>query len=348
MRKAKDRPLSILFKVLWLSFCVINLLAGAGFFRRKLKPQKQKTIATHTVIEDNLIQLSLKAHDGMPLSTTVFPRKHPEGIVQILHGATEHKELYYSFAYFLNNNGYAVIISDYRGHGNSVNDTYPYGHMKSVDELVEDAYSVTHYIKEMYPGCPLYIVGHSLGSILARCYLQTHDAKVEKLVMTGTIKPVGKIKLWLFMGNWVTFYFGPRRHSKFLHIVGGSTIYKALPYPNNFVTTDKEMFEKMRADSLMHFKWTNNGALTMLEAANRIKESKKNKAQNPTLPILSLSGAKDPMTGGVVGLRDTEKNLRKMGYSDIFIKQYDGKLHSILFETNRNSVYQDILNFFKE
>jgi alpha-beta hydrolase superfamily lysophospholipase len=222
--------------------------------------------------------------------------------------------------------------------------------MNSVDELIEDAYTVTQYIKKLYPEKPLYIVGHSLGSILARCYLRTHETEIEKLIMTGTIKPIAQLpmKLWLFTGNWVTFFFGPRKHSKFLHIVGGSTIYKSFPYEGNFVTTDKEMFENMSADPLMHFTWTNKGALTMLEAVSRLKQYKNYSALNPNLQILSLSGTKDPMTGGDLGLKDTVQTLRKIGYSHILTRQYDGKLHSILLETNRSEVYQDILDFLKE
>jgi alpha-beta hydrolase superfamily lysophospholipase len=98
----------------------------------------------------------------------------------------------------------------------------------------------------------------------------------------------------------------------------------------------------------MHFTWTNNGALTMFEATSNLKQYKKYNMQNPKLEILSLSGTKDPVTGGSVGLKDTEQTLRKIGYSRISIKQYEEKLHSILFETNRDTVYQDVLDFLKK
>lgn len=114
------------------------------------------------------------------------------------------------------------------------------------------------------------------------------------------------------------------------------------------VTTDREMYEKMSADPLMHFTWTNNGALTMFEAAGDLKRYKKYNVRNPNLEILSLSGTKDPVTGGDMGLKDTEQTLRKIGYSHIIIKQYEDKLHSVLFETNRDTVYQDVLSFLKK
>ncbi|WP_161525943.1 alpha/beta hydrolase [Trichococcus alkaliphilus] len=345
MSKSKIRLVHTFFKV---SLLTINILAGTRFFRTKISPEEQETKASIIKTEKNRIELAINAHDGMQLSTTMFTRDNPEAIVQILHGATEHKELYYNFAHFLNENGYAVIISDLRGHGKTVNRSYPYGHMNSVDEVIDDVYRVTQYAKTTYPDKPLYIVGHSLGSILARCYLQKHDNEVDKLVMTGTARSIDKTKLGLFIGNWATFYSGAYNHSKILHLIGGSTIYKASSFEENMVTTDRDLYEKMSADPLMHFTWTNNGALTMFEATSNLKQYKKYNMQNPKLEILSLSGTKDPVTGGSVGLKDTEQTLRKIGYSRISIKQYEEKLHSILFETNRDTVYQDVLDFLKK
>jgi len=348
MSKSNAKLLRTLFKVDLISLLTINILAGTRFFRTKISPEEQEATASNIKTEKNRIELAINAHDGMQLSTAMFTRDNPEAIVQIIHGATEHKELYYTFAHFLNKNGYAVIISDLRGHGKTVNNSYPYGHMNSVDEMIDDVYRVNQYAKKIYPDKPLYIVGHSLGSILARCYLQKHDKEVEKIVLIGTARSIDKTKLGLFIGNWATFYSGAYNHSKILHLIGGSTIYKASSYEANMVTTDRELYEQMSADPLMHFTWTNNGALTMFEAASDLKQYKKYNVQNSNLEILSLSGTKDPVTGGDMGLKDTEQTLRKIGYSHISIKQYEEKLHSILFETNRDIVYQDVLAFLKK
>ena len=47
-------------------------------------------------------------------------QKPCKGIVQILHGMSEHKERYIPFMEFLADCGYASIIHDHRGHGESV------------------------------------------------------------------------------------------------------------------------------------------------------------------------------------------------------------------------------------
>ncbi|MGL5709238.1 MAG: alpha/beta hydrolase, partial [Cetobacterium sp.] len=39
------------------------------------------------------------------------------GVVQIIHGMSEHSKRYLEFAEFLNANRFIVILSDHRGHG---------------------------------------------------------------------------------------------------------------------------------------------------------------------------------------------------------------------------------------
>ncbi len=56
-------------------------------------------------------------YDNLTLYTNLYDIDHPKGIVQIVHGMKEHQERYADFALFLNQNGYAVMTSDLRGHG---------------------------------------------------------------------------------------------------------------------------------------------------------------------------------------------------------------------------------------
>ena len=45
------------------------------------------------------------------------PAAQPKGIVQLIHGMEEHQERYEPFVSFLNENGYTVVTSNMRGHG---------------------------------------------------------------------------------------------------------------------------------------------------------------------------------------------------------------------------------------
>ena len=61
-----------------------------------------------------MIEEKLKLSDGFLLSITIFLVHRPKGIVQIVHGAKEHRKRYFDFAKFLQRHGYIVEISDHR------------------------------------------------------------------------------------------------------------------------------------------------------------------------------------------------------------------------------------------
>jgi alpha-beta hydrolase superfamily lysophospholipase len=61
--------------------------------------------------------LFIEGAQGYKLSLALFPVEKPKAVLQIVHGMQEHKERYYAFGEFLASHGYAVVVSDMRGHG---------------------------------------------------------------------------------------------------------------------------------------------------------------------------------------------------------------------------------------
>ena len=105
--------------------------------------------------------------DGLELDVTVFePENEIKGIFQISHGMAEHKERYYKFMEYLEQNGYVTVINDHRGHGKSVksNDDLGYFYDNSAEYIVEDLHQITKLMKEQYSNKPLVLFGHSMGS----------------------------------------------------------------------------------------------------------------------------------------------------------------------------------------
>ena len=290
----------------------------------------------------------IQANQGLILHGVTLHCDDPKAVVQVVHGALEHKELYFEFAEFLYRNGYAVFLADNRGHGESVNTQYPRGHMDSIDQMAEDTYLTTEKIKKEYPGKDIYLFGHSLGSVIVRNYLMRHDGEITKLVLSGTANYIPAVPFGIFLGRLIKVFNGKYGHSKLFHKIGGSTIYAPDPYEKNWVTTDWEFYKAFLNDPLTNFAWDNSGALTVFQGDKNLKAYGKYQCRNPKLRILSVTGSDDPVTGGETGLADTFETLRKIGYSDIQSIVYPGKKHAVLFETNRNDVLSDILTFFEQ
>lgn len=114
--------------------------------------------------------------DGLKLHVLLMePEQSPKGIVQICHGMAEHKERYEPFMQMLCNNGYISVIHDHRGHGKSVKNAADLGYFydDSGKAIIEDAHQVTTWMKERYgEELPYHLFGHSMGSLVVRCYLK--------------------------------------------------------------------------------------------------------------------------------------------------------------------------------
>ena len=287
-------------------------------------------------------QLKIKASDGLLLAVAVFDVENPKGVIQIIHGAKEHKERYYHLIQFLNEHGYAVIISDNRGHGESLNDAYPLGYMDGIDEIIADQVLVTDYMQKRYPDKPFYLFGHSFGSLISRVYLQKHDDRIDKLLLSGTVNYIPISRFGNIVGNTLSLFSGKRGHNRWIMQIGDND-------ENSWVVKNPEAIKAYREDPLCTgYKYRNRAVMTIWEADAELKRFAKYQCKNPNLPIFSISGEEDPVTGGTKGLEDTLRTLKQIGYQNVESKVYDGMKHEVINEEGKEQVYQDILAFFEK
>lgn len=287
-------------------------------------------------------KVQIKMDDGLLVWAAIYEVDEPKALVQIIHGAVEHKGRYEDFAEFLQKNGYAVLVSDNRGHGESVNEQYPLGYMNDVYRIVEDQVAVSDWFKRQYPGKALYLLGHSLGSIFARLYLQEHDADIEKLVMSGAVPYISAAGAGVLLGKLVVKLDGEMGCNKLLLSLsglGGSD--------DSWMVSNKESQEAYRKDTLCGYKYPNISTLTVIKSVYELHKWNAFKVKNPTLPIMSISGIHDPITGGEKGLRRTEEDFQKLGYPKMINRVYDGMRHEVLNEVDKITVYKDVLAFLE-
>lgn len=116
-------------------------------------------------------------------------KTQPKAIVQFSHGMCEHKERYFEFMNYLNDNGYVCVIHDHRGHGASVINEGEFGNFytEDISAVIDDMHAVTEYIKKNYPNLPLYIFSHSMGTLVARTYMKSMKRKLTKLFFAARL-----------------------------------------------------------------------------------------------------------------------------------------------------------------
>lgn len=286
-----------------------------------------------------MIEVALKSSDSLYLSVSVFEVEKPRAVIQIIHGARDHKERYYELISWLNANHFNVVISDIRGHGKSLNAEYTLGYMDNLPQLIDDQKKITEFIKNKYPNLKLYMFAHSLGALLARIYLENYDAEIEKLVLSGPPNFDDNISLGLKMGKVSLKLKGKK---------GTSDILQEYVHLNktNWICRNEEVMKKYLEDPLCKIEYSNQAMMTIFNANQELHKFSNFHCANPNLQILCVSGEKDPSTGGEKGLNDTIESLKTIGYQSIENIVYPDCLNEIYNESCQEQVMYDIIKFY--
>ncbi len=288
-----------------------------------------------------MIEEKLKLSDGFLISISIFPVNRAKGIVQIVHGAKEHRKRYFDFAKFLQSKGYIVEISDHRGHGESVDERYPLGFMDDFERIVEDEHEITKYLKKTYKGLPIYLFGHSLGSMFARVYLENYDDEIDKLILSGVANYVPLGFIGVMFGKFFLKFRKKTSYSKLLERFANFL-------DDSWVVGNPKALEKYRNDPYCTYRYPIVSMLTIFQINQELHHYSSYCCRNSKLPILMISGELDPVTGGEKGILDTIQTLQKIGYSHIDNKVYSNMYHEVLNEKNNRKVYEDVLLFLEK
>lgn len=280
--------------------------------------------------------------DGLPLAFTIIKAENPKGLVQIIHGAQEHRSYYLDFAEALTKEGYTVFLSDNRGHGDSVSEDHPRAYISSIDDLLLDQYTLTVYFKRRFPGLPLTLFGHSFGSLIARNYIMDHDDMIDKLILTGVVCYPLSAKIGLAFGNIERFFTHGKRRGALVTLLDSKT--KAAL---NTISNNSEFLDSFKRDQKLVTHYLNGGAMAIWEAASRLKDTWRYKVKNPGLQVLALNGSEDPLTGGVEGLTDTANTFCNLGYRDYENRVFPLMKHDLLHEEATDYVMKDIMGFLE-
>lgn len=275
-----------------------------------------------------------------------------KAIVQISHGMIEHIERYDEFANFLNTNGILVCGNDHLGHGSSIMDNNPQGYFAKKDAqniLIEDLYSLTKILKKDYPNVPYFLLGHSMGSFIARNYLAKYSSVLNGALILGTgYQNNFKLNLAIILSYITQFYHrGWFYRSPMLENLTIGKYHKFFPEKDRhcWLTTDKNKKDNYNRDIKTNFKFTCNAYLTLFRLIKMTNNKKNIKNINNDLPIILLSGKDDPVGNFGKDIYKINDIYKKRGLKNIKMKLYNNMRHEIINEHDRIIVYNDILNF---
>lgn len=113
-----------------------------------------------------------------------WPVEPARGHVVISHGFAEHGGRYAHVASALNAAGLAVWAPDHRGHGRSDGET---ANIESVWAAVADLDLLVGLVRRAAGDAPLFLVGHSMGGLIAAAYAVEHQDRLSGLALSGAL-----------------------------------------------------------------------------------------------------------------------------------------------------------------
>lgn len=293
----------------------------------------------------------ISEQDQLRLDGFLIAPEKGKAILQISHGMCEHKERYIPFMEYMANQDYICVIHDHRGHGKSIRSQEDLGYFykNGGENLVEDLHQITKEIKEQYPELPYFLFGHSMGSLAVRCYAKKYDAELDGLVVCGSPSENAMAGIGILIDKAVQKYRGEHGRSSVIDTVFSKGFEKAFEeekMPHAWICSDKEVVTAYNADPLCNFTFTLNGYEALLWLVKQTYSIQGWKVENPNLPIYFISGEKDPCMIDTRKFFEAVDRMKKVGYTKVNHKLYQGMRHEILNEIGKENVYADVTGFF--
>ena len=278
-----------------------------------------------------------------------LPEGEPVGVYQIAHGVAEYALRYEPFAEFLNAKGFVVVANDHIGHGLSVAEGAAplyFGEKDGWTHVVDDMFELRRQTGKKYPGVPYILMGHSMGSFLARTYLIRYPGTVTAAVIMGTGQQPGYM---VAGGRLAAKVIGKKSgYDKFNETVDGLAFgaYNKPFEPKrtnyDWLSANEENVDKYIADPLCGGGATTGLFLEMLGGIGFIGKPSNLAKMDKNIPILFISGEMDPVGDLGKGVKKAYESFQKAGVRDVTLKLYPGLRHEILNEKEKDQVYADI------
>ncbi len=250
----------------------------------------------------------------------------PEGDVKavlfVVHGLGEHSGRYMNVVNHFVPLGYAVYGLDHIGHGKTE------GPKEIIERFEDFTQTLTIYynmVAGWQAGKPIFILGHSMGGLIATHYLLDYQANFRGAVISAPSIKIGESI------SPVTITMG-----KILSVIAPKAGVLALDA--SAISRDPQVVAAYANDPLVfHGKTPARLAAEMLKAMQRVTAE----VSKITLPFIVLQGAEDKLVdpAGAQMLYDQASSKDKT------IKIYEGLYHEVFNEPEHDYVLADVENW---
>lgn len=269
----------------------------------------------------------------------------PKGIVQIVHGMTEHAARYAPLAAFLNGRGYMVVADDHRGHGKTDPDTLGYCAGDMFEDTVRDEGEITAYYKAKYPGLAYFVFGFSYGSFLTQSYIGKYGDRIDGAIIGGSNK---KKDFEVYLGSLVAAFNPKKKPARLIEKLSFGAYSKQFD-DGQWLSADAENNERYHGDPLCGFTCSYRFYADFFRGLKKLYTGRYAERVPKDLPILLIAGKEDPVGDKGKGMEKLKKYYAEQaGVKEVKLVLFEGSRHEFLNEARtKEKGYAEILSFLE-
>lgn len=283
------------------------------------------------------------------------PACEPKGIIQLIHGFGEHSRRYFHMIVAFMDAGFIVAADDHVGHGKTAveNDCWGDWGDKGPHTMMEDEHTLTKLVKEMYPGLPYFMYGHSMGSFIARDYIAKYGDELKGVTLCGTCGALPSLNdTMAAIQASIDAGHGMESDPNFTAMLFGfmfSRIEEPVALGNEWICHSKWVQDDHAADPFDAFTKpvSNRSMLDFCKMMDFIQGEEWAAKVPLDLPIYNIGGDEDPVGSWGEGVYYTSNLLANTGHK-VKTKLYSGYRHEIHnYDEIKWDVEDGIVEFFK-
>lgn len=303
----------------------------------------------------NIVKSFIEASDGHEIYCETVCPFSPIGHVHVIHGMAEHIGRYEEFVLFLAGKGFAVSSHDQRGHGKTAQRSGTVGFFAEAngfDRVVQDAKEVIDHAQGEFGELPLIIFGHSMGSFVARRFIQLYSDSISNVVLSGTGGNPGLSgKVGLAIASAAAKAQGATAISAALGKMTFGNFNKPFKTEESafaWLSRDKSEVAKYEADPMCGAPSTNQFYIDLFTGLELIHRKSEVAKIRKDLPVLLISGSEDPVGGRGKGIFQAAEQYQKAGLTNIRVHLAEGARHELLNEIDKDVHYEIIADWMLE
>ena len=277
-----------------------------------------------------------------------------KGMLQLCHGMCEYIERYTSVAQWFCDQGYAVCGNDHLGHKNTaIKNDQPlgnFGNLNSYPNLVDDVDGLRKALRGEFPDIPWILLGHSMGSFIARLYAIKYHQNIDGLIISGTAQSNPLLAVGKCLSGSIAKIRGCEYISKLVDNMVSSRFNAGIKNPvtpSDWVCSDPLVAKSHATDPFCAFTFSTSAYHDLFAMNMEVNNNQWFFKFPKDLPVFFFAGEEDPVGDFGKGPRHVAENLKMSGVTHVDITMYPNARHEMLNEVNNLEVFEDIKNWME-